>query len=359
MKYKSKKSGDKKGRSKSKKKSQSKSKKKTKINRYKSNIGDKKGKFKSKKKKSKSKSKKKTKKVKKSPKKSSACKDQTWRSFDGTCNNIHDYQRGSSGQFYFRGEEGFQPGRSAIGPYDFLHPRTISNALGSQNNPPIIDENQMTMMTVLFGQFVNHDLEKNAVHNEFVREFDEIPIDPNDPLCFLSVGRPKGPPLATSRCDDSSHLEIRPSKGSMVDDVFQVINEATSYLDLYAVYGRDETIANILREGEGGRLKADTYNGVAFGSVPYYFENLPPSIKMTGLPKFTLLWEQPDDQIPSAGDRRISDNVSVFLFHTLFLREHNRLAAEIAETDPGMSDESIFQNARSINIAQYYEMRIN
>ena len=46
--------------------------------------------------------------------------------------------------------------------------------------------------------------------------------------------------------------------------------------------------------------------------------------------------------------------------HSLFLREHNRLAGEIAKDDPSLSDEHIYERARQWVIAYlqkicYYE----
>ena len=42
---------------------------------------------------------------------------------------------------------------------------------------------------------------------------------------------------------------------------FEVRNEVTSFLDLGTVYGRNESISSILREGEGGMPKINTYYG--------------------------------------------------------------------------------------------------
>jgi len=253
--------------------------------------------------------------------------------------------------FYSRGEEGAQVWEDTSGEFHELNPRTISNALGEQLTDTPKDENGENMITVLFGQFVNHDLERNAVIDEFEQIFDFIYFDTNDPICFVPIGG--GRPLTESRCPDPASVRFRQSAGTLIDDEFEVRNEATSYLDLDSVYGRDDTVVDILREGEGGRLKEETYSGTAFRFLPYSIEKLPPSRGTTGLPADTLHLRQPDDQIPSAGDNRVANNVSLFLFHTLFLREHNRIALQISESNPEMDDETLFQEARRLNIAQY------
>ena len=55
----------------------------------------------------------------------------------------------------------------------------------------------------------------------------------------------------------------------------------------------------------------------------------------------------------AGGDDRTNDGVSLMTFHTLFVREHNRLAEKLAELNPTWDDERLFQKARKINIAQY------
>lgn len=291
---------------------------------------------------------------KKKKKKVSTCESlssEKWYSYDGMCNNVLHPERGKSQSFFSRGYEGYQHRE----PEELLrfNPRNISNHLGSQpiNANPALDENESTMVSILFGQFVNHDLEKNSFQNEFDLVFDFIPIDPNDPICFFPVGG--GPPSSDNLCPDSPTIGFRPSDGEYIDGRFEVRNEATSYLDLDTVYGRNKNVANILREGEGGRLKVESYSGTAFGFVPFVFHNMPPSRNSTGLNTDTLNMRQPDDQMPTAGDRRIGDNVSLFLFHTLFLREHNRIAAAISQSHPEISDETVYKQARRINIAQY------
>ncbi len=53
-----------------------------------------------------------------------------------------------------------------------------------------------------------------------------------------------------------------------------------------------------------------------------------------------------------AGDIRANEQVGLTSVHTLFMREHNRLADLIKAVDPGLSDEDIYQKARKIVGAQ-------
>jgi hypothetical protein len=52
-----------------------------------------------------------------------------------------------------------------------------------------------------------------------------------------------------------------------------------------------------------------------------------------------------------AGDERCNEQSGLICMHTLFMREHNRIAARLANDFPAMSDEELFQNARKEVIA--------
>jgi hypothetical protein len=53
-----------------------------------------------------------------------------------------------------------------------------------------------------------------------------------------------------------------------------------------------------------------------------------------------------------AGDVRANEQVALTAVHTLFVREHNRLADEIAERDPRLPGDEIYERARQIVAAQ-------
>jgi hypothetical protein len=49
-----------------------------------------------------------------------------------------------------------------------------------------------------------------------------------------------------------------------------------------------------------------------------------------------------------AGDVRANEQVALTVMHTLFMREHNRLARQIAAENPQLDDEEIYQRARRL-----------
>ena len=54
-----------------------------------------------------------------------------------------------------------------------------------------------------------------------------------------------------------------------------------------------------------------------------------------------------------AGDSRANEHIALMSLHVLFIREHNRLAEEIAERNPDWNDEDIYQLARKLVAGKY------
>jgi len=53
-----------------------------------------------------------------------------------------------------------------------------------------------------------------------------------------------------------------------------------------------------------------------------------------------------------AGDLRVNEQASLTVMHTLWVREHNRIARVLRANNPSMSSDDVFQTARSIVIAE-------
>ena len=73
--------------------------------------------------------------------------------------------------------------------------------------------------------------------------------------------------------------------------------------------------------------------------------DLPP-FNTDGLPNANDAHVWADAQLFLAGDVRANENPGLASLHTLFIREHNRLAGLVAAAEPSASDEVVFQHAR-------------
>lgn len=117
-------------------------------------------------------------------------------------------------------------------------------------------------------------------------------------------------------------------------------NAISAYLDLTQVYGGDEMRLTALRATSGGRMRSQIVDGQEF---------LPFNAQLPGGPISMAMGNIPNTF--AAGDIRANEQVILTAYHTLFLREHNRLADLF--TAQGMNNEDAFNAARRMNIAQY------
>jgi prostaglandin-endoperoxide synthase 2 len=152
------------------------------------------------------------------------------------------------------------------------------------------------------------------------------------------------------------------------DDPDSVLKENTSnhQIDLSPLYGRTmaQTAALRLRSatpGERGRLKSQRINGDEY--APYLMD-------ATGAiaSEFKVLDEplgldnQTDPELRARifafGGDRANASPQVSMINTLFLREHNRLAAEIEKLNPSWDDDRVFETARNITIVIFLKIVI-
>lgn len=64
-------------------------------------------------------------------------------------------------------------------------------------------------------------------------------------------------------------------------------------------------------------------------------------------------------QIVSSGEGRANQQPALMTLHTLFLREHNRVARKLHELSPAWDDERLFQEARKIVSAELQHITYN
>jgi prostaglandin-endoperoxide synthase 2 len=137
-------------------------------------------------------------------------------------------------------------------------------------------------------------------------------------------------------------------------------NTSTHDIDLSQLYGQTAAVTTMLRTLSGGRLKSQPIDDREY--PPYYFgedgkvkpefAELPLTYPDSDLKAAELGelddWER--RKLFALGIPRGNIHYGFTMMSTLFLREHNRLAGDIAKEhdgDPDWDDERIFQTARN------------
>ncbi len=234
-----------------------------------------------------------------------------------------------------------------LDPLDRPSARVISNAtskLDKGETDP--SPNGLTAINWAFGQLINHDLNLARLSE------DNFNIDiPENDANFT----PDIPPTPTINRQKDGGLEFEfprnafKSGTGIVEDgkskPGKVPNDLTHWLDLSAVYGSDKELAKSLRSNNGGRLKVFSEETESTSD-----DLLPADTKQVMRGGFF------QGVGFLAGDERVSEQDALAAQHTLWVRNHNRIAEDLSVFHPKWDDKQVFERARQINIAQYQQV---
>lgn len=244
-----------------------------------------------------------------------------YRSIDGTGNHETHFSLGAANTPLRRWMVAdYGDGVGSMAGAGRPSPREISNAVCADSQP---GPNSAGASDFLWqwGQFVDHDIDLS---------------DEADPPELMPIAVPLGDPffdpLSTGlETIDLHRSAYHPGTGHDPNYPRQQMNSITAFVDASNVYGSDDVRAAALRTNDGtGRLLES-----AGGLLPFNTAGLP-NAGGTGPTLFL------------AGDVRANEQVGLTAMHILFVREHNRLAGEIAANDPALTGEEIYQEARRI-----------
>lgn len=293
---------------------------------------------------------------------SDMCFHQKYRTQDGTCNNLQHPMWGASLTAFerllksvyengFNTPRGINPGRLYHG-HPLPMPRLVSTSLiGTEAITP---DEQFTHMLMQWGQFLDHDLDSTVVALSQARFSDGqhcSSVCGNDPPCF-SVAIPPNDPRVRSGARCMFFVRSSPVCGSgmtslLMNSVYprEQINQLTSYIDASNVYGSTDHEARAIRDlaSHRGLLRQGIVQRSGKPLLPF----------ATG-PPTECMRDENESPIPCflAGDHRANEQLGLTSMHTLWFREHNRVAAELLSLNPHWDGDTIYHEARKIVGAQ-------
>ncbi|XP_063819206.1 peroxidasin homolog [Pseudophryne corroboree] len=292
---------------------------------------------------------------------SDMCFHQRYRTHDGTCNNFQHPMWGASVTAFqrlirpayqngFNLPRGFGASESGVLPLPL--PRLVSTTMiGTET---ITADSQYTHMLMQWGQFLDHDLDQTIPALSMSRFSDALPcsqVCTNDPPCFPITIPENDPRVSSGRC--MFFARSSPVCGSgvtslLLDSAYyrEQVNLITSYLDASNVYGSTEEESQELRDlhSQRGMLKVGRMVSSS-GKHLMPFANGPPTECMR---------DEQESSVPCflAGDHRANEQLGLTSMHTLWFREHNRIAEHLLKLNPHWNGDKVYYEARKLVAAQ-------
>lgn len=299
-----------------------------------------------------------------------------YRTIDGTCNNLKRPLSGAALTPFRRLLKpiyednlhlpvGWLDGKLYNG-FELPNPRRVTLKLLSARRSEEDDRNSHMLMGI--GQFLDHDLSFSLPSVSF-STFDRInsvdcqttcsktppcysiPLEPDD------VRKTRPHLLKNRNTTHSNCIElIRSSSfcGSGLTSINlgvlmprEQVNQLTSYLDLSQVYGsssqRALDLRNLNADENDGRLRTSWIKGDQY---------LPLNEQKRWPNDCQQEPDKSDFECFLAGDIRSNEQLGLTVLHTLFVREHNRLADALRQLNPHWPGHRVFQEARHLLIAK-------
>lgn len=259
-----------------------------------------------------------------------------YRTADGSCNNLNNKDWGMSITPFDRIlSPQYADGVGSLrqnADFPLPNPRRISVIMHPDFNVP---HKTVTLHTAYFGQFIDHDITSTPEFQDYnccyfpnIPQCMPISVDPNDEwYCRHNV----------------TCLEMGRSIPACGTGVRQQINQNTAFIDGSQIYGQSDDELNDLRASNGS-LRTDSTSRL----LPLDYK--PP--RRCGDPSKGVVCFK-------AGDNRVNENPVLTSIHTLFMREHNRIALELRNRNPSWTNDVIFQEARRITIAELQNICYN
>jgi peroxidase len=255
-------------------------------------------------------------------------------SFDGSGNNVAQPTWGAAGIALLRTAKAtYADGVSAPAGSSRPSARAISNALSAQESS-IVNDRNLADFVYVWGQFIDHDIDLTESGTS-----ESLPIS-------VPTGDAWFDPTSTgTKTIGLKRSVVAAGTGTSASNPREQVNAVTAFIDGSQVYGSSKARADALRSFTGGQLRTSAGNMLPFNT--------------TGLANANDSHVMPDSKLYLAGDVRVNENPDLISLQTLFMREHNRLAALQASAHPSWTDEQLYQAARRLVIAEIQSITFN
>uniref|UniRef100_A0A7N6A9T3 Myeloid-specific peroxidase n=1 Tax=Anabas testudineus TaxID=64144 RepID=A0A7N6A9T3_ANATE len=292
-----------------------------------------------------------------------------YRTSTSVCNNLKNPRLGASNTPFTRWLPAeYDDGISQPKGWDrnrrfnnFLLPlvRQVSNNILSTTDAGVVSDGNFTLLVTFFGQWNDHDLSFTPF-SPSIRSFSngincDESCEQTEPCIPIPI--PPGDPRLPSRPDSCiPAFRSAPTCGTGYSaynfggepNKREQINSLTAFLDLGQVYGSEEKLALSLRNlsSDGGLMLVNSeFRDNGRELLPFH----PLQVNMCATRK-RVTNDTNAREVPCfiAGDVRVDENIALTSIHTLFVREHNRLARELKRINPQWDSETLYQEARKI-----------
>nr|UYM80461.1 mantle peroxidase-like protein [Novocrania anomala] len=280
-----------------------------------------------------------------------------YRTADGSCNNLKNPLWGRANIPFLRflppQYDDFVDSPRTVGISGFSLPnaRRVSFTV-HEKSTPANQLKSLTHMLMQWGQWTDHDLTHTPTASgyqgsaitccisTFLKRNSGVAVFPSlsgtlsgRPQCF-PIEIPADDPVFKDKCMNFVRSQEASNLGCTLGYREQ-INQITSYIDASQIYGSSLEEFAQLRSFEDGKLKVSPGNLLPKDEINENNCVLPS-------PNFN------DIKCFKAGDLRVNEQVVLTSMHTLWLREHNRIAMVLKKYNRHWCDEKIFQETRKI-----------
>ncbi|XP_047677522.1 thyroid peroxidase [Tachysurus fulvidraco] len=288
-----------------------------------------------------------------------------YRTISGVCNNRNKPLWGAASTVLARWlpaeyEDGeSQPKGWNIGhQYRGFHlppVREVSNKIMQISSECCLEDEAYSQMLVDWGQYIDHDISftpQSTSKAAFLEGVNCLHMCGNSNPCF-----PIQIPLHDELFGSKSCLPFFRSAPACLNGPThtlhpqqllqrQQMNSITSFLDASTVYGHSIELQKMLRNfsSSEGLLTVNSEHTDTAGRAYLPFVNKPTSACFqepgTGLRKRLECF--------LAGDSRVNEILPLIALHTVWVREHNRIATQLKELNTHWSANTIYQESRKI-----------